>query len=323
MLIIRNNSTDPYFNLAAEQYLLDSGLDNILILWRNSPAVIIGRNQNAYAEINETYVRENNIAVVRRLTGGGAVFHDLGNINYTFITPEADGGTLDFKRFCTPVIAALRNLGADAEMSGRNDIIIGGKKISGSAQCVRNGKIMHHGTLLYSADLSYIAGSLNVNADKLKSKGIKSVSSRVGNIADFIETKMDAPAFMDYLESRFEGERITLTDAMTSGIESLADTVYSTWEWNYGQSKTYDKSVRQYFTFGTIEASLTLDGGNITDIVITGDFFGRRDIALLEDALREIRCEYGSLITSLGRLTVSDYIMGATSEDIAGLLIKS
>lgn len=320
MLIIRNNSIDPYFNLAAEQYLLDSGLDNILILWRNSPAVIIGRNQNAYAEINETYVREKNIAVVRRLTGGGAVFHDLGNINYTFITPEADGGALDFKRFCSPVIAALRNLGADAEMSGRNDIVIGGKKISGSAQCVRNGKIMHHGTLLYSADLSYIAGSLNVNADKLKSKGIKSVSSRVGNIADFIETKMDTIAFMDYLESRFEGERITLTDAMTSGIKSLADTVYSTWEWNYGQSKKYDKSVRQYFPYGTVEASLTLDSGNITDIVITGDFFGRCDIDALEDALRGIRCEYSSLITALGKLPVSDFIMGATAGDIACII---
>ena len=131
MLIIRNPSTDPYYNLAAEQYFLDSELNNILMLWRNSPAVIIGRNQNAHAEINEAYVREHKIAVVRRLTGGGAVFHDLGNINYTFIIPEEKGGALDFKRFCEPVIAVLRRLGARAEMSGRNDIIIDGKKVLG------------------------------------------------------------------------------------------------------------------------------------------------------------------------------------------------
>lgn len=321
MLILRNHSVDPYFNLAAEQYLLDSDLTNIMILWRNSPAVIIGRNQNAYAEINEAYVREHHIAVVRRLTGGGAVFHDLGNINYTFITPETNGGTLDFKRFCSPVIDALRNLGADAEMSGRNDILIGGKKISGSAQCVRNGKTMHHGTLLYSADLSYIAGSLNVNADKLKSKGIKSVSSRVGNIADFIGTKMDTPAFMDYLESCFEGERMELTPEMTDDIQSLTDTVYSTWEWNYGQSKVYEQCARQYFSFGLVEISITLDGGIIRDIKITGDFFGRCGIDLLEEVLRGTRCEYKNLLDTLCSLNINDYIMGATAENIACLLI--
>ncbi|MHB1152037.1 MAG: lipoate--protein ligase [Eubacteriales bacterium] len=321
MLILRNHSVDPYFNLAAEQYLLDSELDHIMILWRNLPAVIIGRNQNAYAEINETYVREHNIAVVRRLTGGGAVFHDLGNINYTFITPETDGGALDFKRFCLPVVDALRNLGADAEMSGRNDILIGGKKVSGSAQCVRNGKTMHHGTLLYSADLSTIAGSLNVNADKLKSKGIKSVSSRVGNIADFIGTKMDTAAFMDYLENRFEGERMDLTPEMTGSIQSLADTKYSAWEWNYGQSKTYEQCRRQYFPFGLVEISLTLDGGIIRDVKITGDFFGRCGIDLLEETLRGTRCEYKSLLGTLCSLNINDYIMGATAENIAFLLI--
>lgn len=320
MLILRNHSTDPYFNLAAEQYLLDSGPNHLLILWRNSPAVIIGRNQNAYAEINEAYVREKNIAVVRRLTGGGAVFHDLGNINYTFITPAADGGTLDFRRFCSPVIDALRNLGADAEMSGRNDILIEGRKISGSAQCVRNGKTMHHGTLLYSADLSYIAGSLNVHPDKLGSKGIKSVSSRVANITDFIGNGMSAPQFMDYLETRFEGERTEFAPEMTAQIQILADTVYSTWEWNYGQSKAYDKCTRRYFPFGLVEISLSLDGGILRDIKITGDFFGRCSIALLEETLRDTRFEYNSLSDKLCSVNIDDYMMGADPESILSLL---
>lgn len=321
MLILRSNSVNPYFNLAAEQVLLDSELNDILILWRNSPAVIIGRNQNAYAEINEAYVRKHQIAVVRRLTGGGAVFHDLGNINYTFITPQTEGSALDFKRFCTPVIEALRNLGADAEMSGRNDILIHGKKISGSAQCVRNGKTMHHGTLLYSADLSYIAGSLNVDAAKLNSKGIKSVSSRVGNIADLIDIKMDTDAFMDYLESRFEGERIHLSDDMIHKIQLIADTVYSTWEWNYGQSKAYDRQTKKYFPFGLMEISLNLDGGIIRDIKITGDFFGRLSIASLEDALRGKRCEYDCVADILNSIEIDDYIMGATRGDIENMLM--
>lgn len=321
MLIFRNPSADPYFNLAAEQYLLDSGLNDLLILWRNSPAVIIGRNQNAYSEINEAYVREKHIAVVRRLTGGGAVFHDLGNINYTFITPAADGGALDFRRFCSPVVDALRNLGADAEMSGRNDILIEGRKISGSAQCVRNGKTMHHGTLLYSADLSYIAGSLNVHPDKLGSKGIKSVSSRVANITDFIVDKMNAPQFMDYLETRFEGERTEFTPEMTAQIQKLADTVYSTWEWNYGQSKAYDKNMRRYFSFGLVEISLSLDGGIIRDIKITGDFFGRCGIDLLEKTLRGTRCDYKNLSEKLCSVNINDYIMGADPENIASLIL--
>ncbi|MDD4772478.1 MAG: lipoate--protein ligase [Eubacteriales bacterium] len=320
MLILRNNSVNPYFNLAAEQYLLDSDYNNILILWRNSPAVIIGQNQNAYAEVNDAYIREHNIALVRRLTGGGAVFHDLGNINYTFITPQTEGGALDFRRFCMPVIEALRNLGADAGMSGRNDIVIGGRKISGTAQCVRNEKTMHHGTLLFSADLSYMSGSLNVNAEKLNSKGIKSVSSRVGNIADLTEIKMNVTDFMDYLEGFFGGEQMTLTAGMTGEIQRLADSVYSTWEWNYGKSKAFEISRKRYFAFGLVEINLTLGGGIIRDIQITGDFFGRYAVAGLENTLRGTRCEYQNIVNILRGCDINSFIMGASEEDIAELM---
>jgi lipoate-protein ligase A len=323
MLIIRNPSTDPYYNLAAEQYFLDSELNNILMLWRNSPAVIIGRNQNAHAEINEAYVREHKIAVVRRLTGGGAVFHDLGNINYTFIIPEEKGGALDFKRFCEPVIAVLRRLGARAEMSGRNDIIIDGKKVSGSAQCVRNGKIMHHGTLLYSADLSYIAGALNVNSGKLNSKGIKSVSSRVANITDFITTDMDVTAFMDYMENSFEGERTDINDNMRRDIQALADSVYSTWEWNYGLSKEYSKHVSRRYDYGTVDISLNVNAGLIEDIKISGDFFGRASVSLLEAKLRGCRYEYDAVVSLLRETDPGDYIMGAGTEEISELIFSA
>ena len=194
MKIYITDRTDPYFNLASEQYLLDTENDEVFMLWRNEKAVIIGRNQNAYAEINKPFVDEHGIKVVRRLTGGGAVFHDLGNVNFTYIVPRSDCPTLDFERFSRPVINALRGLGVEAELSGRNDITVDGRKISGNAQCVYNNKVMHHGTLLFSADMSQMAGALNVDEEKIKSKGIKSVRARVCNLSEYLPD-MDVTEF--------------------------------------------------------------------------------------------------------------------------------
>ena len=198
--VIFNSSLDPYFNLAAEQYLLERrDTAPVFMIWRNSPAVIIGKNQNAYAELNEAFIRENDIKVVRRLTGGGAVFHD---VNYTFISPKQGANALDFARFCAPIIEALCDLGANAVLSGRNDIEIDGRKVSGNAQTVCGDRILHHGTLLWSADLSKLAGALKVDPEKIASKGIKSVRSRVANIRDLIGSEMSATDFIDYLFSR-------------------------------------------------------------------------------------------------------------------------
>jgi len=306
--------------MAAEHYLLQNFKteDDVFMLWRNSPAVIIGRNQNTYAEVNSQYAADHDIAVVRRLTGGGAVFHDLGNLNYTFISNADDDNTLNFARFCAPIIDALHDMGCNAELSGRNDITVGGKKISGSAQCVKNGRIMHHGTLLYCSDLSMVAGSLNVSADKLVSKGIKSVSSRVANIKELASSQMDVMEFAEYLLGRINGNRREFDSGEIKEIEALRDDIYSKWEWNYGKSQRFENEVRGRFPFGGVAFEYALEKGIICEMRITGDFFGRLDISHLEEKLRGCRFEAASLTERLQN--VGDYISGATADDIAAFL---
>jgi len=281
MILYKNENTDPYFNLACEEYLLEHETD-VIMLWRNEPSVIIGRNQNAYAELNLEYIKANNIKAVRRLTGGGAVFHDLGNVNFTFITPKKEN-ILNFKYYTQPIISALNKLGINAELAGRNDIEVNGFKISGNAQCCHNDKILHHGTLLFNADLTNLAGSLNVDEEKIKSKGIKSVRSRVANIQELFDREIDVLEFKSFIESCFDAEVRELPNV--NEIQKLADDKYSTWEWNFGESKEYNFKNTQRFDFGTVEINLNVDGGYITDIKIYGDFFSMNDISELEQSL--------------------------------------
>lgn len=337
MIIYHNDCTNPYENMATEEYLLDSaGKEDIFMLWRNEPAVIIGRNQNAYAEINLETAERKNIKIVRRLTGGGAVFHDLGNLNYTFISSDIEKGTLNFARFCAPIIEALNELGLNAEMSGRNDITVDGVKVSGTAQCVRNGHIMHHGTLLWSADLSDMADVLRPDETKLASKGIKSVQSRVGNISALLQKTYDsgrtfgsvqdenilpetADDFRSYLESRF-GKNITSFSAgQRNEIRKLADEKYSTWDWNFGKSKEYTQRKKWRFPYGLVEISVTLDRGIINEISIQGDFFGSKSINELEKRLCGTRFTHDEVIKKLS--DVGNYIFGAAPDEIEKLII--
>ncbi|MBQ3101259.1 MAG: lipoate--protein ligase [Clostridia bacterium] len=319
--VIYNGSLDPYFNLAAEQYLLErEDSTPVFMLWRNSPAVIIGKNQNAYAELNEAFIRKNKIKTVRRLTGGGAVFHDEGNVNYTFISPKEGAKALDFARFCAPIIDALCDLGAKAELSGRNDIEIGGRKVSGNAQTVYGNKILHHGTLLWSADLSRLAGALKVDPEKIASKGIKSVRSRVANIRDIIGSDMDTSEFINYLFSRAEAPFREFTDAEISAINRLRDSRYSTWEWNWGTSKDFSAHRKARFGYGKVEISFDSYGGVITGISFGGDFFGREDILRLEEKLVGTKLEFNALKSVL--CDVNAYIAGADAADIASLILS-
>jgi lipoate-protein ligase A len=330
MLLIINDSNNAYYNLAAEEYLIDNFDEDIVMLWRNDNTVVVGKNQNTIEEIDSRYVEEHGISVVRRLTGGGAVFHDLGNLNYTFIAPHTENSSIDFARFCNPVIDFLKSLGCDASLSGRNDIVVSEKKVSGSAQTVRNGKTMHHGTLLFSSDLSHIALSLNVNKDKLKAKGIKSVSSRVGNIIDFVDekySKMDVNEFKnllaDYITEHSELE-CTLDPFSKSEIEAiskLSDEKYSQWDWNFGKSKSFEKTVSKRFGYGIVEISYTLDGGKISAISINGDFFGKKEVSALAEMLIGARFEREELQLVLSAADVGEYISGAVFGDIVDLLL--
>lgn len=327
MKIYRNNSLDPYFNLAAEQYLLDCEDKEVFMLWRNDNAVIVGKNQNTYAEIDLDYVEKNDIKVVRRLTGGGAVFHDIGNVNFSFVVPETANATLDFERFTKPVIKAIQNLGVDdVHLSGRNDIMLGDRKISGNAQTQYNGKTLHHGTLLYSANLSKLAGALRVDSEKIKAKGIKSVRNRVVNICDCLENKMDTESFMAYLEeyvaSETNSEIVSFSAEQIEKIQTLADERYSTWEWNFGKSKDFYTEKKKRYSFGTVEIDLSVENGIIKQIKILGDFFGIKDISLVEELLLNTRYEKNDIEKKINGCVLDEYISGMTVDLFTELLFS-
>ncbi len=343
MKLYINKSTNPYFNLAAEEYLLANAEDDVVMLWRNEPSVIIGKNQNAFAEINFDFVKKHSIKVVRRMTGGGAVFHDLGNLNYTFISPAggqmSEGireGGLDFAYFTAPIISALREISLDASLSGRNDIVVatpdGERKISGNAQCVLDGATLHHGTLLFSAKLERLSGALNVDPTKLKSKGIASVRSRVANIFDLmpedVQKKLcdvlDFEKFLaDRLSKEFSAKTESLTDAMIREISLLAEKKYSTDEWNLRRFGNFSVEHRRRFDYGAVEARLDVESGQIREISLGGDFFGELDIAELEKMLSGVEYSREAVYTVLSEAQIGRFILGAEASDITDLLFSS
>ncbi len=291
---LETHSTDPAYNLAFEEYVHRSRREgNYLILWQNKNAVIIGRNQNAGEEINRAFVDANGISIVRRNTGGGAVYHDLGNLNYSFIS---DAGNLENRSgalFTSPVVAALRGLGLDAESSGRNDILVSGQKVSGTAEHLLQGRILHHGTLLFDSDASMIAGALNPDPTKFQSKSVKSVRSRVGNIRSHLEADMTLEAFWNYLKvALVQGGIIptALTDAELAQVEALKRAKYDTWQWNFGKSPKYQLCSKKRFPGGLLELHLSVDSGKITAMEILGDFLSLVSPEPLAQAL--ISCPY-------------------------------
>lgn len=273
---LETGSLDPAYNLAFEEYVLRYCIEgDYLLLWQNDNTIVVGSNQNTEEEINRSYVEAHQIRVVRRNTGGGAVYHDLGNLNYSFITDVGEADKVSIQRFTEPVIAALRALGVQAEASGRNDILAEGRKVSGTAQQVVNGRILHHGTLLFDSKSDVIANALNVAPEKFQSKSTKSVRGRVGNIRDLLKTDMDMSAFWRFLKESLSGdyvEEITLPEEALSEIWMLKKEKYDTWEWNFGRSPKYALCNKRYFKGGGLEVRIDVEKGNVADIVFYGDF---------------------------------------------------
>lgn len=302
MLFIENAAIhDPSINLAVEEYILRQAKtdEDILMFYINQPSIIIGRHQNTIEEINSEYVEAQQIQVVRRLSGGGAVYHDLGNLNFSFITRYQAQNANNFKKFTEPVIKALNGMGVPAELSGRNDILVDGRKVSGNAQYITPQRMYSHGTLLFNTELMRVADALRVKASKIESKGIKSVRSRVANISEFLNPPMEMDQFKQLLlQSLFEGNteahRYPLSPEDWEAIQKLVDERYRNWNWNYGRSPDFNIQRTQRFPFGEIDARLDVQGGVIRSIRFFGDFFSVREINELEDRLK------GSLYSAAG-----------------------
>ncbi|UEL48048.1 lipoate--protein ligase [Terrisporobacter hibernicus] len=313
MLLINNTSTNAYFNLAMEEYFLKNTNEDIFILWRNESAIIVGKNQNTLSEINYEYVKQNKIKVVRRQSGGGAVFHDLGNINFTFISCN-DNSFSDFKRFTMPIIDALKNLNIQAEFSGRNDLLIDNQKFSGNAQYNYKNKVMHHGTLLFSSEINDLSSALKVKPSKFIGKSVKSVKSRVTNIANHLEKDMTVLEFKNYLmnfiNSKYENNCLyQLSEEDVNEINKLVEDKYNTWQWNFGHSPKYALNNEIKYPGGNIEFSLNVEKGLIKEIKFFGDFFGKKDVSYIEDLLKNTNHNEASIRSILNNIDINDYFL--------------
>lgn len=315
MVFIENEgNTNPRLNLALEEYVLRnfSADNDYLLFYINEPSIIIGRNQNTLEEINHEYVDANFLHVVRRISGGGAVYHDLGNLNFSFITNHDVKSLNNFKKFTAPVIKVLKNLDLDAELKGRNDIQVDEKKISGTAQFSTGKRMVSHGTLLFDTDLGEVANALNVKMSKIASKGHKSVRSRVANISEFIKQEMNIIAFRQLLlEGLYEEsepfEKYHLTPEEWKGVHQLKEEKYDTWDWNFGRSPKFNIQRSKRFAVGEIDLRIFVEKGHIKEFKIFGDFFGKEPVENLEKLLEGARYEKEDISGLLKDIEIKEY----------------
>ena len=326
MRCLFDTTTDPYYNLAAEEFLLTQVQEPVFRLWRNAPSVIVGKNQNSLAEIDVPFVRQRNIPVVRRLTGGGAVFHDLGNLNYTFIEerhPGEDSAQM-FRRFTAPILEALQGLGGPAVLEGRNDLLIDGRKFSGNAICVHKDRVLQHGTLLFDASIGDLSGALRTRPEKFQDKSVKSNVSRVTNISEHLPVKMSMQQFQQYLQMFFlkAGGDYRVSDYRpeeVAAITRLREEKYGTDAWNYGKSPKYDFQQGKKFACGWIEVQLNVVAGKIAACRIQGDYFFVRPTQEVEAAVIGIPHRYDDLYQALHRLPLKDYFGVLQAEELVEL----
>lgn len=329
MIFVDNKGIhDPRINLAIEEYLLktmDVEKEPVLLFYINQPSIIIGKNQNTIEEINTDYVEDNGIIVVRRLSGGGAVYHDLGNLNFSFITNDDGDSFMNYKKFTQPVVDALAKMGVNAELSGRNDILAEGRKVSGNAQFSTKGRMFSHGTLMFDTEIDAVVSALKVKKDKIESKGIKSIRSRVANISEFLKDKMTIEEFrLEILKSIFGGEEniryYELTDEDWTNIQKLSAERYQTWEWNYGKSPRFNIQKTHRFPSGGIDIRLEVKHGVIEEGHIFGDFFGVGDMADVEQRLVGTNYDRVAIAKALADIDIPTYFGGVSTEEFLQLI---
>lgn len=328
MIFLDNNHVhNPRVNLAFEEYAIRNLAldDEILLFYINGPSIIIGRNQNTIEEINVDYVEEHDIKVVRRLSGGGAVYHDLGNLNFSFIAPNSADNFHNFRKFTQPVIDVLHSMGVNAELSGRNDILVEDHKISGNAQYVAGPRMVSHGTLLWKTDLSRVGEALKPKQAKFESKGIKSVRSRVANITEYLPDQH--PDIMEFRQAIINGvfqngkvNEYKLSAADWEGVAKLAESRYQTWDWNYGKSPAFGLKRETRYAGGCIEALLDVEKGIIQHVKFYGDFFGQHDVSALEERLEGVAYRPEAIRERLQGIEIGNYFIKYSLDELVGLL---
>lgn len=325
MKYIESTSMNPYFNLALEEYVFERMPrdESYFMLWQNTNTIVIGKYQNTIEEINQQFADENQISVARRLSGGGAVYHDAGNLNFTFIVDQAAAEDFNFKVFVIPIINTLKGFGVKAEFNGRNDITIDGKKISGNSQYGKRGRLLHHGCIMLDSNLTRVADALRVKEAKFTSKNAKSVRSRVTTINANAPEPIAMESFKHALKENILGsgsiEPYVLTEEDLTEIRRLQREKYETWEWNYGRAVEYSMVREEKFPAGLITVHMKAEKGRILNIRFYGDFFGNGEISKLEEGLEGASLD-ADLEGRLRDLDMSYYISGISEKDLARLI---
>ena len=324
MKYLTNASTDPHYNMAFDEFCLErlQADKPVFYLWQNRPAVIIGLNQSAYAEVNLRYLEENGIVLARRVTGGGAVYHDLQNLNYT-ITGRIRDLEKDFPAYVETMVRALQALGVPAELSGRNDILVDGRKCSGYAKRVSRNRLMIHGTLMYDVDIDALTKALAAPGSKLSAAGVASVRSRVANLKEYLPQFSHIAEFQQALQEMIAGTdgEIVLSPDQLAAVEADADAKFRTWDWIFGHSPAAQLSVSRKYPCGTVEARFSLRNGHIDGLLFGGDFMGNLPASRIETALQNCRFTRDELLAALRDRSVSDCFDGLSAKDIASLLL--
>lgn len=325
MRYLKNPSTNPYYNMAFDEYCLESlPIDEpIFFLWQNKPAVIVGYNQEVNTEVNLDYLKEKGIDLVRRVTGGGAVYHDLENLNYTIVGRSEDLER-DYPEYAALMMKALQALGVPATLSGRNDILVEGKKVSGFAKRVCKDRLMVHGTLMYNVDVDVLTHVLNPSTTKLQSKGIASVRSRVTNLCNYLPELSDIQAFKNRLEeilsNNYSDAEYKLSETDLAHIQQLTDEKFATWEWNYGRSPKATLVHSARLACGTVEIHLTLAENRIASCRFGGDFLGNLPASDVEKALTGIPYEVNEIRKCLSKLEISRYFDRVSADNLLEMM---
>jgi lipoate---protein ligase len=307
MLCIQLKNNDPYFCLAAEEYLLKNFVEDIFMLWQSENTVVVGKHQNAMAEINYPFVHQNNITVARRISGGGTVFHDAGNVNFAYIKNVNSPAEISFKLFTRLVVEALDKLGVKATSSGRNDLLVEGKKISGNAEHVFKNRVLHHGTLLFNSNLETLGQAIKVVPGKYFGKAVQSNRSMVTNILPFLKKQWSVHDFKSFLlDVQLENKENTiyeLNERDNSAIQKLVDEKFSTWDWNYSYSPKYTFK-NEFFSNGKkLKVELNVGKGRITESNCSGDFFTNEESKTFNESLSGVRHFYPDVRQKLKKIS--------------------